>query len=533
MSASMSGVPGEPHNSGENVANGEGAPATSRGAALRATHGAGAGAASFGAHAADVPPSRGVVAKAALPLRCRELSPSASSDSGAFPVAPAAHGGDVLTYRERYGADPLDFSANSNPLGISPAARIAAADALRVADRYPDPLCRELRAALGERMGVSAAHVICGNGAADLIWRLALALRPRRALLCAPTFSEYEAALRATSGPGLAGGTVQGAPGPCRIVRHELHRREGFALTERILADIAPGTDVVFLCVPNNPTGLVPPRALLEAVLARCEEVGALLVVDECFNGFLPDPDAASLRSLVEAHPRLLVLGAFTKLYGMAGLRLGWALCSDEALLAAIGAAGQAWPVSNVAQAAGVAALSDDDFLAKTRALIAQERPRLARGLAEVGCTVYPGQANYLFFESPVPDLCERVATRSILIRDCANYPGLRLGDCRVAVRTPIENDTLLRAVRAALAEAHATPTGLAAQGPHVVPASSAVPLPPHTADIHIASASAPFAASSAGSTCDAASAPGAALASSHDGLAPTSTPREASHADR
>lgn len=377
-------------------------------------------------------------------------------------VSPAAHGGDVLAYRERYGIDPLDFSANSNPLGISPAACIAAADALHEADRYPDPQCRALRAALAEHMGVAPAHVICGNGAADLIWRLALALRPRRALLCAPTFSEYETALRATTVPGLAvasasglsDGPVPDAPGSCHIVRHGLRRCEGFVLTERILTDITPDTDAVFLCVPSNPTGLVPPRALLEAVLARCEEVGALLVVDECFNGFLPDRDAVSLRDLVETHPRLLVLGAFTKLYGMAGLRLGWALCSDEALLAAIGATGQAWPVSNVAQAAGVAALSDDAFLAKTRALIAAERPRLARGLAEMGCTVYPGQANYLFFESPVPDLCERLAVRGILIRDCANYPGLRPGDCRVAVRTPAENDALLRAVRAALGKA-------------------------------------------------------------------------------
>ena len=367
-----------------------------------------------------------------------------------------AHGGDVATYREHFGADPLDFSANSNPLGMSPAARIAAADALRESDRYPDPRCRELRAALAGCTGVAADHVICGNGAADLIWRLALALRPRRALVCAPTFSEYEAALRATAAPG---------PGACRVVRHELRRAEGLALTEHVLDDVTPGTDVAFLCAPNNPTGLVPPRALLEAALARCEEVGALLVVDECFNGFLSDPDAASLRGLVESHPRLLVLGAFTKLYGMAGLRLGWTLCSDEALLAAVGAAGQVWPVSNVAQAAGTAALSDDAFIARTRALVAKERPRLAAGLTQAGCTVYPGQANYLFFESPAPDLYDRLAARGVLIRDCANYPGLRPGDCRVAVRTPVENDALLRAVCEELAGFRPTPSG--EEAPH------------------------------------------------------------------
>lgn len=377
------------------------------------------------------------------------------------PAVPATmprtpHGGDVATYREVFGGEPLDFSANANPLGISPAARIAAADALRTADRYPDPLCRELRAALAERAGVTPAQVICGNGAADLIWRLVAALgtgaagpgaqpavgdgpSARRALVCAPTFSEYESALSACG---------------WEVVRHELRRAEGFALTPRILDEIAPGVGLVFLCVPNNPTGLVPPRALLLSALERCEQVGARLVVDECFNGFLDDPAAVSLRGLVGAHPALLVLDAFTKLYGMAGLRLGYALCADEDLLARMRAAGQAWPVSSVAQAAGVAALADDAFVAQTRALVAQERPRLAHGLAALGCTVYPGQANYLFFESPVSDLYERLAARGVLVRDCANYPGLRAGDCRVAVRAPADNLALLRAVQAVLAEA-------------------------------------------------------------------------------
>lgn len=356
---------------------------------------------------------------------------------GAAPALPP-HGGDVWAYRAAYGREPLDFSANGNPLGPSPAALAAARAALAASGRYPDPVCRELRGALARACGVEEGSVICGAGASDVIWRLAAALAPRRALLCAPTFSEYESALVAHG---------------CDVRRHALVREEGFALTPRICEDIAPGTDVVFLCEPNNPTGLASPRALVECVLARCDEVGALLVVDECFGGFLPDPAAHTMQGLVEAHPRLFVLGAATKLYGLAGLRLGWGLCSDHALLARMRACGPAWPVSSVAQAAGVAALADADFLRATRELVARERPRLAAGLAALGCHVLPGQANYLFFRAPVPDLCARLARRGVMARDCANYPGLRPGDCRVAVRRPEENDVLLAAVAAACGE--------------------------------------------------------------------------------
>ena len=370
----------------------------------------------------------------AAPLRASTTAQAAGARAAKLPP----HGGDVWAYRETYGRDPVDFSANGNPLGPSPRALEAARAALAVADRYPDPACRELRGALARACGVDEASVICGAGASDVIWRLAGALAPRRALVCAPTFSEYENAL-ATRG--------------CAVRRHALLREEGFALTSRVCEDIEPGTDVVFLCEPNNPTGLVSPRALVERVLARCEEVGALLVVDECFGGFLPDPAAHTMRGFVGAHPRLLVLGAATKLYGLAGLRLGWGLCSDGALLARMREAGPAWPVSSVAQAAGVAALLDADFLRATRELVARERPRLAAGLAAAGCRVLPGQANYLFFEAPVPDLAARLARRGVMVRDCANYPGLRPGDCRAAVRRPQENDVLLAAIDAACGE--------------------------------------------------------------------------------
>lgn len=362
------------------------------------------------------------------------------SPSRRLPARPLpAHGGDVEGYRARFGKEPIDASANVNPLGMSPAARIAARAAVDDASRYPDPFCRELAAAIAAHEGVDPSWVLCGNGAADLIWRLALALKPRRALLCAPTFSEYAAALRAVG---------------CEVARHRLLERDGFALTDRFLGDIAPAVDLIFLCVPNNPTGLVPPRSLLRAVLDACERAGAVLVVDECFNGFLPDPAAASVVDELGSHPHAVVLSAFTKLYGMAGLRLGYLLSADSRLVEAVRAAGQAWPVSRVAQEAGVAALADDAYVRESRDLVAVERRCLAEGLAYAGLTVFPSQANYLFARAPIPDFARRMEEHGVMVRDCSTYEGLRPGYVRIAVRTPAENRAIVRAAREVVADA-------------------------------------------------------------------------------
>lgn len=199
------------------------------------------------------------------------------------------HGGDWAGYAAQYGGMPLDFSANVSPLGLPQGVRQAVARALDGADRYPDPLCRALRKKLSGTLGVPPQSILCGNGAADLIFRLALAEKPKRALVTAPTFAEYEQAL------AVAG---------CTADRFFLREEEGFAVTEALLERIEPGLDILFLCEPNNPTGRTTPRALLLRILERCAACGTRLVVDECFNEFLDDPAAHTLLGeLEQANP--------------------------------------------------------------------------------------------------------------------------------------------------------------------------------------------------------------------------------------
>ncbi len=349
------------------------------------------------------------------------------------------HGGDRIGFRETYGREPLDFSVNVNPAGLPPSARQAAAKALSHGERYPDMRYRRLCRALGQHCGVPEGCVTPGNGAADLIWRIAALVRGKPALLTAPTFSEYEAALSAFG---------------CRIRRFQLLRETGFSVTEDFLSRITADLGAVFLCNPNNPTGRTVERALLLRILERCRDCGVLLCVDECFNGFLEEPAAHSLRGQLERYGNLILIGALTKLYAMAGLRLGYALCFDPEMTEKLWAQGQSWPVSAMAEAAGTAALADSAYLERSLALLRLERGRMKRELEAVfrespyPFELYGGEANYLFFHTEIPDFGSRLAERGILVRDCRTYPGLEEGDYRTAVRLPAENDRLLAAVR-------------------------------------------------------------------------------------
>ena len=343
------------------------------------------------------------------------------------------HGGDT------YGCPPdlLDCSINLNPMGAPGPVLEGACRAVLDCARYPDPACRGLRRAIARRDGVEEDQILCGNGASDLIYRMALACKLRQALLLAPTFSEYR---RALEGVG------------CQIREHQLEERTGFLPGEDLLEAIVPGVDLVFLCDPNNPTGRLVDGALLRAAAEQCRAVGAVLAVDECF---LPLSDGAGpgLAPCLAEHPNLLLLRAFTKSYAMAGLRLGYALSANGGLLERMAAAGPPWSVSTPAQAAGLAALEQcSDWPEKARALLASERPALSDGLTALGLEVVPGQANYLLFRAAgAADLKERMLMRGVLIRSCANYHGLGNDWYRVCVGQAEQNRRLLAALKEVL----------------------------------------------------------------------------------
>ena len=344
----------------------------------------------------------------------------------------SAHGGDVTGYTIRYGHPPLDFSASLNPLGMPAAVRDAARKAIDASFAYPDPFCRKLVHVLAARLNVSPGCLFIGNGAADVIYRLVHAVRPRAALVTAPTFAEYELALKSVE---------------CRVERYCLSRSNHFVLDPMILDKITNKLDILFLCQPNNPTGLLAAPDLVAAILERCARSNVLLFVDECFCHFVDEPEKYSLIRHLRSFPNLFILDSFTKLYGMAGIRLGYGVSSDETLMNKLAASGQCWPVSTVAQEAGLAALAEKGFVKSSRRVVQEARRSLVDGLRNLNQDVIGGDANFLFFHSPLSNLDALLAEKGILIRNCVNFYGLEPGYFRIAVRLEEENQLLLTAM--------------------------------------------------------------------------------------
>lgn len=336
------------------------------------------------------------------------------------------HGGDIYG-----GGVQLDYSANTNPFGTPEGVLQAVQAALPQMHRYPDPYCRALVSAIADFEGVDRSYILCGNGAAELIYAYCAAVHPKTALELAPTFSEYALGLARTGS---------------QVKRYYLTPDNDFTLDEHFLDHLEETLpQAVFLCNPNNPTGALIAPELLKKILDFCREAHIRLFIDECFLDL--SDGGVSMKPCLRDYPNLLLLKAFTKSYGMAGIRLGYCLSADAELLKAMAQAVQPWNVSSLAQAAGIAALAEQVFLQKTKALIAAERPWLKAQLESLGFRVCPSRVNYLLFQAP-EDLHRKLKEKGIAIRSCDNYPGLAPGWYRIAVRRHEENEVLMEAIR-------------------------------------------------------------------------------------
>lgn len=344
------------------------------------------------------------------------------------------HGGDIEGFIENYGREPLDFSTNLG-LGVIPeSVRQAVEKALQNMDRYPDPESRRLRGKIAEIHNTKTEYILCGNGAADLIYRFCYAIKPQIALIPSPSFSEYEEAMEAAG---------------ARVVRHLLKEEENFVLQEDFLEKITSEIDAIFLCEPGNPTGMITDKELLIRIVQKAASCGCYVFLDECFNEFLEAGDEHSLISTesLEAYGNLVVLKSFTKVFRMPGARLGFVLSSNVKLLESMKKAGQSWPVSVFAEEIGLAYLSEDGFADRAVKPLRAERERVRNALTELGFRVIPGRANYLLFKGP-EGLWNSLAEKGILIRNCSNFDGLCEGWYRIGIRDQETNDILLEAIR-------------------------------------------------------------------------------------
>jgi len=348
-------------------------------------------------------------------------------------VPPVVHGAVDVGEVQRLGLDPatvLDFSANTNPYGPSPA--VCAALAGVPLDRYPDREARAFRTALAESLGVPIGCTIAGNGASELIFLAALTfVRPGDAVVVlGPTYGEYVRAAR------LMGGHLT-----LWQARAEDDFKPDLMAVACALERLRPR--VVFVCNPNNPTGALLRSDLLVGLARRYP--AALFVVDEAYQPFAVDGGSA----LNGAADNVLVLRSLTKDCGLAGLRLGYAV-GPEPVIEALRRVQPPWSVNALAQAAGVAALGDTAHRARSLELLAEAKATLTAGLTRLGLRPVPSAVP--FFLVPVGDgaaFRHRLLTRGLLVRDCASF-GLP-EYARISPRRPEENERLLAAIREVL----------------------------------------------------------------------------------
>ena len=339
------------------------------------------------------------------------------------------HGGDVYSQV----GDFIDFSANVNFLGTPKGVKAAIRAAANSCSEYPDPFCRELTNKLAKHWNIPSSNILPGNGAADLLFKLALALKPRNTLLLAPTFADYEKAF-ATAGSKFSYYTL--------IPEYE------FAIQEDFLSHMVPGIDLVVICNPNNPTGQLANKKLMLNILQKAKEIGATLLVDECFMEFVSKQEAYSLKNYLAEYENLIILRAFTKTFAMAGVRLGYLLTSNLKVIEACHENSQDWSVSTLAQAAGIAALDEKDYIEKTKIYVKEEREKFLLTFEKLGIKTFASKANYIFLFVPqITNFADKLKEKGFLVRKCGNYVSLNENYVRIALRTKTENKKLIKAI--------------------------------------------------------------------------------------
>ena len=347
------------------------------------------------------------------------------------------HGGNVDAWARSAGVEVgelLDFSASINALGPPSSAREAFVESYAEILRYPDPYGDKLKEALAERHGLSPAEVLIGNGSTQLIYLLCAALRPRKALIVGPAFSEYANAL-----------TLIGA----KVASFNLSPDNGFQFsTKRLSAAWDKDCDIVFLATPNSVTGQMIPKVEIEKLAHIALARKTMVVIDEAFVDFV---ETESIKALVRRNPYLIVLRSLTKYYALPGLRLGY-LLGETGRVAELAAYQEPWSINGPALNVALASLKDSSFATKTERWLERERKFLFERLTALeGLHPLASRTNFLLVKiershGDALRLRSFLLQKNILIRACDTF-GLGVNHFRIAIKQRKDNQRLLAAL--------------------------------------------------------------------------------------
>lgn len=332
----------------------------------------------------------------------------------------------------------IKLASNENPLGPSPAAIEAMQKTLGNMHIYPDGNCYYLRKALAEKISVRPEQLIFGNGSDEILSFLTMAyLNPGdEAVMVDPSFSEYDFAVR------IMGGI------PKRV---KLEGADFSYNIDNILKNVTDKTRIVFICSPNNPTGSIIKSSDLDRLVRSLPEK-VLIVLDQAYIEYVDDQDHLSgLNYVKEGYP-VVALRTFSKIYGLAGLRIGYGVAPVE-ILSDINRVREPFNVSAIAQVAAIAALKDDQQVERSRDMVFSARRQMAEGLAELGLKPVPDQANFCFVDIGIDSqqAFRALMQKGVIVRtgDIFGYPTY----IRVTYSTPEENKRFITALGEVLHE--------------------------------------------------------------------------------
>lgn len=329
--------------------------------------------------------------------------------------------------------DAIDFSVNTTPFPLQANITANWSQYLETITKYPDPSSQQLKEVIACKEKLTTSEILVGNGAAQLIYLIATFFAEKHVVIVEPTFSEYRDACTTFS---------------CQV--EAFHLQKPWLLDVENLINACKNKDLLFICNPNNPTGVAYSLEKLEFLIARLSNLGVTVVIDEAFYDF--KLGGASMIELVSRYSNLIVLRSLTKMYGIAGIRLGY-LAANPTFIKKIAPLQNPWSVNGLAQKLGSECLQDESYVKKNQEFFSEERKRIFPLLENCGYEVSKSEVNfYLLKEQDKHEDCiafiKYLIEHGIIPRHTYNFPTLAGKYIRLAIKTKEENNQLLTALQ-------------------------------------------------------------------------------------
>lgn len=348
------------------------------------------------------------------------------------------HGGNIYKLKRDSGIEVLDYSSNINPLGVPNSFKKAVIENFETLEKYPDIEYIELRTAIGEYNNCSIDNVVVGNGATEVLFLYMKAVKAKKVLIVAPTFAEYERAAKS------ARKEVNFFP---------FDKDKEFSLNENMLMDFITDEDIVVICNPNNPTGKFQNLEKIKKIADFLERKNKKLFIDEAFIEFVDDWKDKT--AFLLKYKNIFILRALTKFFALPGVRLGYGLTYDEAILNEIKNIREPWSVNGVAEIAGKTMLLDTLYIQETESWIKKEKKWFYEELCKIEkIEVISTETNFILLKllnDKAKSFREKMIENGVLIRDASNFIFLDESYIRLAIKDRNKNERVLEALRRVL----------------------------------------------------------------------------------